>query len=39
MNYQVFQGYTIEAQGELYGLKTIMTEGLVGWTIYCFIGL
>ena len=32
------EGYTAEAQEGLYGHKIFMTEGVVGWTKYCFIG-
>ena len=32
------EGYTAEAQVGLWSHKTIMTEGIVGWTIHCFIG-
>ena len=39
MNYEVFEGYTTEAQGGLYGHKTIMTEGMVNWMLHYFIGL
>ena len=37
MNYQVFEGYTTGAQVGLYGHKSIMTEGMVGWTIHCLL--
>ena len=37
MNYQVFEGYTTEAQGGLYGHNAIMTEGMVDWTIHCLL--
>ena len=32
------EGYITEAQGELCDHKTIMVEGVVRWTIHCFIG-
>ena len=32
-----FKWYTTEAEGGLYGHKTIMTKGVDGWTILCLL--